>query len=310
MLYEYEFIRHIESTCFKFFFVSMVHRNYHWHSDIEILFVVDGSVTLDTADKSFKLSKNDIFLLNSNEVHSLTKTSEANTILTIQFDPKFCSSYFPQLQRIIFPKPFITKTANEVCFYSLKNYLSQMVIEYYKKEPYFQLKLMSNLNLMICSLLENLEYKDITEKAVSTHAKNLDRLNHVILYVKENYMNKISLKNIAEKENLDMYYLSHFVKKYLGISFQEYLNKVRLEKALELLIQTNRTKLDICIECGFSDYRYLNKMFLKEFNCTPAEYKRQYSIQGSKFSVLDNDLQQELIHSEMALKSLIKYLDK
>lgn len=309
MNYEYEFVKHIETTYFKFFFVSMTHRLYHWHNDIEILFVVDGSVTVETGNKKYRLLKNDIFILNSNEVHSLTKTDEGNTILAIQFDPKFCGEYYPQLQRIFFKNQHITEKNNGECWNELKKYLLQIVKEYYKKDKCYMLKLMSTLNLIICCLICNIEYEDSDEKELSSQQKNLERLNHIIFYVKENYMNKISLKEISGKENLDMYYLSHFIKKHLGISFQEYLNKVRLEKAVELLLQTDRSKLDICIECGFSDYRYLNKMFLKEYNCTPEDYKRLNAKSQTVFPQIYDDVQNEIIHSDKALKDLIKRFD-
>ncbi|VBB04935.1 Hypothetical protein LUCI_0141 [Lucifera butyrica] len=309
MNYEYEFIRHIEATSFKFFFVSMIHRLYHWHNDIEILLVVDGSVTLETKNQKFKLLKNDIFLLNSNEVHSLTKTNETNTILAIQFDPKFCKTYFPQLQQIYFRSQYITDKNNLKCWTQLKRYFLQIVKDCYLKEKWYTLKLMSTLHLVICCLVENLDYEDATEKEQTSLQKNLDRLNRIILYVKLNYMHKLSLKELAEKENLDMFYLSRFVKKHLGISFQEYLNKVRLEKAVGLLLGTNRKCLDISIECGFSDYRYLNKLFLKEFGCTPAEYKKLYKNPDDVLVDNPDKVQKEIIHNGQAIEAIIKNLE-
>lgn len=309
MSYEYEFVRHIEGTSLKFFFVSMTHRLNHWHSDVEILMVVEGSVTLETSNKKYKLLKDDIFIVNSNEIHSLSKNDENNMILAMQFDPKFCKAYFQELQRLYFTTQHITQEKRKTCYSELRKYLLQIVKEYYKKDKCYRLRLMSTLHLVICSLIENLDHVDTTEKEMTNRQKNLDRLNHIILYVKENYMNKISLKEIAEKERLDMYYLSHFIKRHLGISFQEYLNKVRLEKASELLIRTDMTNLDICIESGFSDYRYLNKMFLKEFGCTAFEYKKHNENSYAVQTRLYNETENQVIHSEMALESFIKCLD-
>lgn len=307
MKYEYEFIRHIEATSFKFFFISMMRRLYHWHSDIEILLVLDGSVMLETANNSYRLSKNDIFIINANEVHSFTKTEEPNTILAIQFDPKFCKGYFPQLQRIVFLDQSISEHNNNSCWTEMKKYLSLIVKDYYEKEKCCMLKIMSTLHLIVCCLLNYLNYEDTSEKELSSQQNNLNRLNRIILFVKENYMNKVSLKDIAEKENLDMYYLSHFIKKHLGISFQEYLQKVRLEKAIELLM-TDRKRLDICIECGFSDYRYLNKIFLKELGCMPVEYKKLNKKPETPLTTY-RDEQHEIIHSDKALEVLLQHLD-
>lgn len=306
---EYEFVKHIEATPLKFFFVSMTRRLNHWHSDVEILMIFDGSVILETGNRKYKLSKDDIFILNPNEIHSLSRTEESNMILAVQFDPKFCKAYFPDLQKVYFKSQHITMESMEACYAELRKYLLQIVKEFYKKDQCYKLKLMSTLNLMVSYLIERIDYEYITEKEVTSRQKNLDRLNHIILYVNDNFTNKISLKEIAEKENLDMYYLSHFIKRYLGISFQEYLNKLRLEKAEELLLRTHLSFLDICIESGFSDYRYLNKMFLKEFGLTASEYKK-HNINSHVFEKkFNNETENEVIHSEMVLELWISYLD-
>src|SRR5665647_23811 len=83
---EYELIRHIESTSIKLFFVSIIHRLYHWHNDIEILLIVEGSVILETATQRYLLQKNDVFIVNTNEIHSLTRTDEPNTCLLYTSD--------------------------------------------------------------------------------------------------------------------------------------------------------------------------------------------------------------------------------
>ncbi|MDP4093878.1 MAG: AraC family transcriptional regulator [Bacillota bacterium] len=309
MSYEYEFIRHLEVPYIKFFFVSVMNRLYHWHGDIEILLVVDGSVELNCISHKYKLEKNDIFILNSNEVHSLTKTEKSNTILAIQFDPKFCKSYFPELQRIVFSDRYITQKHNTDCWNVLIKNMMQIIEVYLKKDKYYTLKLMTYLHLIICSLMEKLKYDDATEKELSQQTKNLNRLNHIILYIKDNYMNRISLKAIAEELNIDMYYLSHFIKKHLGISFQEYLNNVRLERAVELLL-AGKKSLDICIECGFSDYRYLNKAFFKEFNCTPNEFKNLHMRSDNIFLNYYTGSQNEIIHSGKVLNELLMHIEK
>ncbi|HBA50752.1 MAG TPA: hypothetical protein DCZ91_23735 [Lachnospiraceae bacterium] len=72
-----------------------------------------------------------------------------------------------------------------------------------------------------------------------------------------------------------MYHLSHFIKKMLGISFQEYLNNVRFEHALQLVRHSDFNILDVCLETGFSSSRYLNQMFEKKLGCTVKEYRKR-----------------------------------
>lgn len=307
MAYEYEFINHMKGTYFNTFLISINRRLYHWHYDIELLLVIEGSVVINTATRQYFLKKDDIFLINSNEIHSLTRTKESNTILTIQFNPKLSKTYYPNLQRIKFLDKLINKSEFPECWKKVKECLIEFVEDYYKKENGFQFKLMSTLNMMIYYLLKYVNYEEIIEDKLFTEVKNLERLNRIINYIQENYMHKVSLKELAANENLDMYYLSHLIKKQLGISFQDYLNKVRLEKAVDLLLQTKWKNIDICIESGFSDYRYLCKMFIKEYGCDPSQYKLQYKNLQSVIFTSNTEGQHRLIDQNEALEKLIKY---
>lgn len=67
--------------------------------------------------------------------------------------------------------------------------------------------------------------------------------------------------------------MSHFAKKNLKQTFQEYVTTVRFNQALKLLLTTNMKLTDICFESGFSDPRYLNKAFVKRTGMKPEEYK-------------------------------------
>ena len=64
------------------------------------------------------------------------------------------------------------------------------------------------------------------------------------------------------------------------MTFLDYLNNVRFEKALMLITDSNMRMVDICMESGFSDVKYLNRMFEKRFGCTPKAYRE--SLVSSK----------------------------
>ena len=91
-------------------------------------------------------------------------------------------------------------------------------------------------------------------------------------YIAEHSSEKISLQDIADLEHITTYHASHFITKILGISFQDYLNNVRFEHALELIQNSDLSILDICMETGFSSSRYLNKLFEEKMGCTAREY--------------------------------------
>lgn len=307
MAYEYEFINHMKGTYFNTFLISINRRLYHWHNDIELLLVIEGSVIVNTPGNEYFLNKDDLFLLNCNEVHSLTRTKENNTLIAIQFDPKLSKTYYPLLQRIRFLEKQIDKRKYPEGSEVLKKCLLDFVADYYKKESGYEFKLMSTLNLIIYYLVRLIPNEEILDDMLKAEKKNLERLSRIVDYVQENYSQKISLKDLAARENLDMYYLSHFIRKQLGISFREYVNKKRLEKAIELMALKKWTNTEIYIEAGFSDNRYLCSAFIKEYGCTPSQYKQQYKNLEPAVAHSDAGEQHKFFNQYEAIEKVISY---
>lgn len=273
---EYEFIKHIAGTGLKTFVVAINWRELHFHNDMELLLVLDGSVSMDDGKQRYILKKNDIFLSNKNAIHSLRRTHEDNLLMVIQFDPNLCKEYYPKIPRVRFSQNHIKKDSDGQYWEMLYRCMREIVSCYSKKHDGFAIEMMSILNHMLFCMLQNDQYTILDEKTAAAENRNMERLRRVIEFVRGNYMYPITLKEIAEKEKLDMCYLSHFIKAHLGISFQNYLNRMRVEKAEYLLLHTDLSHIDICMECGFSDYKYLNKTFEKGFGCSPADYREKY----------------------------------
>ncbi|MEG0257891.1 MAG: AraC family transcriptional regulator [Christensenella sp.] len=273
---EYEFIKHIAGTSLKTFVVKINWRELHFHNDMELFLVLDGSVNIDDGKQRHTLKKDDIFLSNKNAVHSLRRTHEDNLLMVIQFDPNLCKEYYARIAHVRFSKNHITRENDAQYWRMIRQSMEKIVDCYSKRADGYAIEMMSVLNHMLFCMLQYDNYTVMDEKTAAAENRNMDRLRRVIEFMRENYMYPVTLKQIAQSENLDMCYLSHFIKTHLGISFQNYLNRMRVEKAEYLLLHTDLSHIDICMECGFSDYKYLNKTFMKEFLCSPSEYRKKY----------------------------------
>lgn len=306
---EHEYIKHIEGMNIKCFLVSISNRIPHLHRDMEVLFILDGSVIIKLANGQHVLKKNDFFIIARNEIHSLVRTEENNLILAIQFDVNFCKSYFPSLSRIRFLDRHITREAHPGGWDKLHVCIKEIISGYSGKQNGYPLKIMSSLNSLCYNFISLCRTEEIEEETMALEERQMKRLSRIVDYIHENYMNKISLTEIAQKENLDMYYLSHFIHDSLGMPFQQYLNKVRVEKAAELILRSNKRKIDICLETGFSDYRYLSKVFIKEYGCSPSEYKTHAGNERMKLNDLSNDDQHVIAGIEQAYEKIMSFLN-
>ena len=90
---------------------------------------------------------------------------------------------------------------------------------------------------------------------------DMDRLYRIIKYIYLNYDTKITLEDLANLEHLSSYYISHLIKDNLGLSFQNFLNYVRVEFAERFLAEGKLTLTQISEYCGFSSSAYFNKCF-------------------------------------------------
>ncbi|MEI8095081.1 MAG: helix-turn-helix domain-containing protein [Spirochaetales bacterium] len=312
MAYEYEVIKHEEGTDFRVFLVSIEQRLHHWHADIEVLLILQGSVIVEIAGAKSVLHHGDIFVINRNEVHNLVRTKEANVLLALQFHPKFCHAYEPLVGRIRFQTRHLKGIERPQGWLALRRGLLQLAVDSFSKEPGNSLKTMGQLNQLVFTLIDQLEWAEDDEAQLAAEGLSVLRLKRVLDYLESNFSGRVSLSQLAEQEGLEMTYLSHFISDHLGISFQAYLTKLRLERAILLIHSTRKSLIDICLDCGFSDTRYMTKAFLADFGCTPLEYRHEYRnsaplfrdpVKGGQHRFLEPAVAMQLVGQALATSS-------
>lgn len=103
--------------------------------------------------------------------------------------------------------------------------------------------------------------------------KSTEILSSVINYITNNLSKNISINDLAELVYLHPNYFIRYFKKHMGSSPKNYINKLKLEKAKELLITTKLSIVDISKEIGYSDSCYFSKYFKKITGFTPTEFR-------------------------------------
>ncbi|OPZ81035.1 MAG: HTH-type transcriptional regulator YesS [bacterium ADurb.Bin429] len=101
-------------------------------------------------------------------------------------------------------------------------------------------------------------------------------LGRAIAYMQEHLHEEISRDDVAAVACLSPSHFSRVIKGHFGQSFTELLNKMRVEKARELLIRTEKSLIQICLECGFSEQSYFTKVFQRYIGRPPGEFRRMH----------------------------------
>lgn len=93
--------------------------------------------------------------------------------------------------------------------------------------------------------------------------------------IRARYMENLTLKELGKKYYLNSAYLGQMFKKQYGESFKDYLNRVRMTKAEELLLNSDLKVRDIAEQVGYSDVDYFINRFILFAGCTPAKFRKQ-----------------------------------
>lgn len=104
--------------------------------------------------------------------------------------------------------------------------------------------------------------------------KSLVQINQAKEYIEANYMNNITLEELGAYIGFNPSYFSSLFKKETGSSFIEYLSKIRIEKAKDLLRESDLRIQDICLMVGYSDVKYFSKLFIKHTGLKPKDYRK------------------------------------
>lgn len=104
---------------------------------------------------------------------------------------------------------------------------------------------------------------------------SVTELQRPIEYIKANFSQLFTIKDLAAHSHLSVSALERRFKKYLNKTPLQFINKCRLEHASKLLVETNKSIFNIAYECGFTDTSYFGKQFTRRFNQSPSEYRKR-----------------------------------
>ena len=99
-------------------------------------------------------------------------------------------------------------------------------------------------------------------------------INKAINYIRENYKSEISLQQVADYIHINSSYLSRLFSKETGNTFTDAINKLRIEKAKDLLLNTDFKTFEIANAVGIADSTYFIRLFKKYVGHNPQEFRQ------------------------------------
>lgn len=244
----------------------------HWHNCIEIFLVLSGKLTITVENETYHLLEDDIILINTDQIHEIQ--SNDNVVVALQINPSY---YKKGLET---GTSFLCNSAayhNKLKFTELKRIIAKIIYINYNDKEDNELLIISFSYQLMLELVKN--FKNAEDKNNNT-SKSLQRLGGIIQYLNDNYMENITLEQVAEREYLSPSYLSHFFKLNMGITFFNYLTGIRMNHAVSDLLNTNLTIEQIAANNGFANSRYFVNAFKKQFGKLPRHFRSDQKKSG------------------------------
>ncbi len=259
---EYRSLKHI-----NIFVNDILYRNVHFHNEFEIILILDGTGTITVNNQPFSAEKDDIFVINPNENHEFETHGSHLLCLITQISGRFLKDYVPEIGNLRFSSGRLNGKDEE-----LKKAIFQTADCFMKREDLYRMKTIAAVIQILNTLTERIPYT--VGKEASSDSVRITRMRRWRDYIEKHCAEPIGLEDLEKGGSLSVTYISHLFREYFGISFQEYLNNIRFEKAMGLVNSTEMSVYDLALASGFSDAKYLNREFRRHLGCSVKEYRK------------------------------------
>lgn len=263
----------------------------HKHDFLEVAYVIEGSGIHIVGGKQYEISKGDLFVINYDIPHGFfakTGSDKEPVVYNCSFMPGFLdSSLFSSNQfqdiassflfKSLFPedyRPSPDLKLHGAEFNEIGDLYSKMYSEYKgMKKGYCDIirAYLIELFIKVFRLMETNEPKAHT-------ARNVETVNKAVSYLRRNFNSEVKLDDLAMQSFLSKNYFSRLFREVAGISFSDYIQRLRVDEACSLLRQSDMKVIDIARQVGFKDIKFFYEVFKKITKKTPGDYRQQQRI--------------------------------
>ncbi|MBD5474079.1 MAG: AraC family transcriptional regulator [Lachnospiraceae bacterium] len=256
----------------------------HWHYFMEILYMLEGTGLIECDGETYVVEPGDMILFHPETVHAIyTATNIPLKYEGIKFDVNKLyteNSYAPHL-RVILESAKKSTEAN-VCFKEetirelhVKEVLEECRSELWNKNYGYDIVVHNKICYLLIHLIRIWRANGFnTDKAVSRTAE-ADSIHAITAYIDAHAGEALRVEDLADMCNMSYSYFAKNFKQYYGRSCKEYIEFIRVNKAVDLLLFTDFDLGYISQETGFSDSSHLIKTFRKWKGVTPKQFKKQ-----------------------------------
>lgn len=277
-----------ESFVVKFFDYKYYPTPWHFHPEYEIVLVTESTGKRFIGDNISNFGPGNLTLIGPNLPHLYRNDAayyrpasklKAKSIVVHFLDNSFGNNFLslPETKKI---RQLLERSEKGLDIGGATNKtVSDKLHELIQLKDFSRyLKLLEILHV----LSESRNCKFISGGTITgINEKESERMDNVLKFVMKNFGNDITLSDAAKVANMAENSFSRFFKQRTRKTFTNYVNELRLNHAARLLIENNKTIVDVCYECGFNNLSNFHRHFKMMHQVSPLNYRKTYWDQVS-----------------------------
>lgn len=239
----------------------------HFDTNIHLIYVLAGEVTIEKDDTVLSLQKNDFYILTKSVVHTVYAEGARAFEIILHY-------FFEDQEGFVFEGNSVTesKSLDRQVIQSIEGLLKLYILQ--EKQPAAEV---FEAYFHLIRLLE----KEYTQSVSLEEDRNIkQKIYELKFYIDNNFDKDIRLSDIANKLYISEQYLSRLFSSEIGMPMNEYLIRKRLEKVRKDLLETEKSITDIAFSAGFSNINSFNRLFKKYQGLTPSEFRKEVKAEA------------------------------
>ena len=244
----------------------------HWHHGLEINLMLEGHVRYFVDGVRHDAYEDELVFVDSGDVHLIENPDPGTyaTALIMIIPDGFLSRCVPGIKK---PRFHLKKrTAEYAAVVEGMHRIADLIASGVQEDPLGNLLVQKELLGVLYPLYQ------VAYSAEGTSAHRHDLIQDVLDYAGTHYMEPLAVADAAKHAGLQENYFCRWFLKQTGMSFHQYLCRIRLANALSLLLTTEETVLSCALSAGFSSDKPFAMWCRRIHGCTPLEYRNRHLV--------------------------------
>ena len=252
---------------------------WHQHEEYELHLITETSGRVFVGDYIGEFKPGNLVLTGPHLPHNwISNDMPEEGVPTRDFCLQFAdaplrksSELIPELKQVL---PLLDRAKNGIEFFEISDFAHQQLIKIKNSTGISSFAEFLKLVLTL-STHENYQLLSNAQIQSFNDDDSMTRFSSIIDFITQNYNTNFSMTEIAEKTGMDSSQFSRSFKKASGNTFTGFVNRLRVNRACQLLAETDKYISTICYHVGYNNVANFNRRFFEIKKITPSEYRKQ-----------------------------------